>query len=108
MVGPTKRIRREIINAEDIAKEIICDSDSDEDFDLNSDEELRPVRDARFSDSEDNNNSSPDTGGNFAMAEERRKHTVPPFTVPPSSLDKNAAPTISNDSSPLRVFSVFL
>jgi hypothetical protein len=36
------------MNAEDIAKEIICDSDSDEDFDLSSDKELRPMRDASF------------------------------------------------------------
>jgi hypothetical protein len=50
------------------------------------------VRDARFSDSEDDNDSSPDTGGNFATAEERRKRTVPPFTGPPSGLDKNVAP----------------
>jgi hypothetical protein len=32
---------------------------------------------------------------------------VPPFTGLPSGLDKNTAPTISNDSSPLEFFQLF-
>ena len=107
MAGPSKSSRKEIINIENIENEVFCDSDSEEEDDIfgSSDGELPPIRDQRFSDSED---SDSDTNADRDFTIQRRPNfTTPPFTGPPHGFDKNTAPSITKDFTPFEFFQLF-